>query len=177
MEGICNWFKERLIDPLKRLPLAAKSTAIASGLIFGLFPVPGFSTFLLLFALKALDLRGIPFTAPQSTIALSVNLISTPAMLAMIPVWLDLGSYFLDLQNCTASDILDGFHKSIVGALSDFTTCIIAASLAWLIVSGLLLSPFFMMHKRWVEQVPDAAGRVLLTRSNTGENLPSSPAL
>ena len=168
MSSITRWFHEKLLDPLKILPWSGRISAVLSGAWFGVFPVPGVSTFLLMFAIQLLKIRGLPFNTAQSTIALAVNLLATPLMLAMIPLWLSAGSGLFNLQGCDAGDIIPAFSKSVITAVTQFTGCLVAAMLAWSLATPVALLPIFLAHKKNVDANNARSDRVPLMRMSSG---------
>jgi hypothetical protein len=151
MERVSRWFKEKLIGPLNGLSFTGKVSAIFSGLWFGIFPIPGASTFLLVFAIQYLKMRNAPMNPAQATIALAINLLATPVMLALIPLWLSLGSGLFGLQGCDAADILPAFKESIIQAMQQFTGCLAAAVFAWVFATPLVMGPVFLVHRKSLE--------------------------
>jgi hypothetical protein len=168
MSSISRWFQEKLLDPLKTLPWSGRASALFSGAWFGIFPVPGVSTFLLLFAIQFLKMRQLPFSPPQVTIALAVNLLATPLMFAMIPMWLSAGSGLFNMQGCDASDIIPAFKQSVVTAVTQFTGCLVAAMLAWSLATPVALGPLFLVHKKNIDQANSRSDRVPLIRFASG---------
>ena len=145
---ISSWFHSQLLDPLKSLPNSGKVSALGVGLWIGIFPFPGVSTFVLIFLIQIIKMRGAPFNTAQSTISIAVNLIATPLMLLLIPLWLAMGSRIFGLEGCSASDIVPAFKESVFNAFTQFTGCILSAILAWLIISPAVLFPLYVLHKR-----------------------------
>ena len=168
MASVNRWLHEKLLDPLKTLPLSGKVSAMVTGFWFGLFPVPGVSTFLLLFAIQALKIWKLPFTPAQATISLAVNLIATPAMLALIPFWLASGSSLFNMQGCDAADIIPAFQKSVVNAVTQFTGCLIAAVVVWALATPVALGPVFLVHKKTADASNSRSDRVPLMRLDSG---------
>ena len=145
---VTDWVNGQLLEPLKSLSAASKLTSVSTGMWLGLFPLPGVSTFVVLFTLQLMRLRGIGFSPPQMTIALAVNFLSTPLMFLCIPMWLKLGSFIFGLEECSASFIIPAFSKSIIAAISQFTGCIAAAIVAFMLATPVVLSPVYMIHIR-----------------------------
>lgn len=145
---ISSWFNSQLLDPLKSLPNSGKISALGAGLWIGIFPFPGVSTFVLIFLIQILKMRGAPFNTAQSTISIAMNLIATPVMLLLIPIWLSMGSRIFGLEGCNAGDIIPALKESVITAFTQFTGCILSAILAWVVISPAVLLPLYLLHKR-----------------------------
>ncbi|KAF4748224.1 hypothetical protein FOZ63_020054, partial [Perkinsus olseni] len=94
-QQIKRWFNLNFVMPARSLEKLDLGSAILLGFWFGIFPIPGTSTallgaFLVMFR-RSRWTKWCP-NAPQSTIALGVNLLCTPLCIGLIPVWLRLGA-------------------------------------------------------------------------------------
>ncbi len=150
------------MEPMRTLPWLGRASALLAGAWFGVFPGPGVSTFLLLFAIQFLKIRQVPFSPAQVTLALAVNLLATPLMVGMIPIWLSAGSMLFNLQDCEAGTIIPAFKQSVITAVTQFTGCLVAAMLAWCLATPFALGPLFLAHKKSVDQVNSRSDRVPL---------------
>ncbi|EER06438.1 hypothetical protein Pmar_PMAR006248, partial [Perkinsus marinus ATCC 50983] len=97
-QRIKRWFNLNFVLPARSLEKMDLGSALILGFWFGIFPIPGTSTallgaFLVVFR-RSRWTKWCP-NAPQSTIALGVNLLCTPLCIALIPAWLRLGGLSL----------------------------------------------------------------------------------
>ena len=79
------------------------------GFWFGIFPVPGLSTPILIFGFVIVNRYALqPLAVSETTVATAVNLLATPFCIALIPFWMQLGSILFGLGNrCNAKRIID----------------------------------------------------------------------
>jgi len=153
--SVVNWFQDKIVNPFHALPLPGKLVAFSFGSWFGLFPVPGASTLLLLLTYNVLAQRKASFNRAQIALSMGVNLLMTPVMIMLLPVWLGLASFFFGLPECSASDIIPAFSKSVVQAILQFTSCLTAAAACWLVLTPFLLGPFYLIQKRSLRELPE----------------------
>ena len=152
LTAVGQWFHEKVVRPLNDLSVAGKLVSVAFGTWFGIFPIPAVSTFLLLFTFNVLRLRKADFNKAQMTLATAVNLLMTPLMFLLLPIWLAIGSFFFRLEECSASDIIPAFSNSVVHAVMQFTGCLTAAAASWVIFTPFALGPFYNLQKRTMHQ-------------------------
>ena len=111
-ESVRSWFHTHLVSPLRQMSWVEQFLLISYGAWFGIFPVPGLSTTLLLFSFlvvnRYLDDR---ITVSESTVATAINMLSTPVCIALMPWWMRLGSLLFQLETrCRASQIIDELY-------------------------------------------------------------------
>lgn len=111
-ERIRRWFHKHLSDPLRQMSWTERLVLIAFGFWFGVFPIPGLSTPILLFGF--LMINGIvreQLMVSETTVATAVNLIATPFCIALMPLWMALGGYIFGLgPRCQTSQIIDELY-------------------------------------------------------------------
>ena len=131
------------MDPARRMSAPQVIGAVALGLWFGIFPVPGLSTLLLTcFTLMLPRARAHGLSVPESTVALAVNVLATPLCIVLIPMWIKLGLWALrqGQEGCRVGDIVQGFEVSgVVSTLGTFTSCILYGVLAWIALTPLVV--------------------------------------
>ena len=147
---VAQWFREKIVLPLHELSFIGKLVAITFGTWFGIFPIPGASTFLLILAFNVLTLRKAAFNRAQMTLAMAVNFLMTPVMFLLIPFWLGVGSFIFRLTDCSPSDIIPAFSQSFITAVMQFTGCLTSAAISWVIFTPFVLGPFYSVHKRTI---------------------------
>jgi len=103
------WFMTHLVTPLHEMTWTERFILVFFGLWFGVFPVPGASTPLLLFSLVLVNrYSSKPFAVSETTVVTAVNIISTPICIALIPFWMRLGGFIFGVgSHCKASKIID----------------------------------------------------------------------
>lgn len=109
VDRVKGWFSTHLILPLRQMTWQERTLLLLFGFWFGIFPIPGLSTSLLLFSFLVINRKlNDPFAVSETTVAMAVNVISTPVCIGLMPFWMRLGSIFLDLSlTCKASKIID----------------------------------------------------------------------
>ncbi|KAF4754968.1 hypothetical protein FOZ62_023989, partial [Perkinsus olseni] len=132
-QQIKRWFNLNFVMPARSLEKLDLGSAILLGLWFGIFPIPGTSTallgaFLVMFR-RSRWTKWCP-NAPQSTIALGVNLLCTPLCIGLIPVWLRLGALVSPprFAGCDPDSIVSAIKASngflaVLRALQAFASC------------------------------------------------------
>ena len=114
VEKIRIWFSTHLISPLREMSWLERFLLISFGFWFGIFPVPGLSTTLLLLSFLFIN-RNLdhPISVSESTVATAVNVLSTPICIALMPFWMWMGSIiFQPEMRCKASVIIDMLYVS-----------------------------------------------------------------
>jgi hypothetical protein len=110
------WFRNNLSGPLREMTWSERILLVFFGFWFGIFPIPGLSTAILLFGLIVIN-RVIkrPMSVSETTVAAAVNLLSTPLSLALLPVWMIAGSHIFGLGNrCKTSKIINELFVSVL---------------------------------------------------------------
>jgi hypothetical protein len=104
-----DWFINHLVTPLHEMSWTERFILIIFGFWFGIFPVPGLSTAVLVFGFVIVNRYSIqPLTVSETTVATTINLLATPFCIALIPFWMNLGSLLFGLENrCNAKRIVD----------------------------------------------------------------------
>lgn len=107
-----RWFRTHLVIPLKQMSWHERLVLVALGFWFGIFPIPGLSTPILLFGFLVVNaLVAKQLTMPETTVATAVNILATPFCLALMPLWMALGGYIFGLgARCEASQIIDELY-------------------------------------------------------------------
>lgn len=98
--------------PLREMSWTERFLLVFLGFWFGIFPVPGLSTTLLLLAFVSIN-RHVekPLSVSETTVATTVNVLSTPFCIALMPFWMRLGSIIFSLETrCRASQIMDELY-------------------------------------------------------------------
>ena len=103
------WFMDHLVKPLHEMTWTERIILILFGFWFGIFPVPGLSTAMLIFGFVVVNRYAIqPMTVSETTVATAINLLATPFCIALIPFWMHLGAFLFGLENrCNAKRIID----------------------------------------------------------------------
>lgn len=109
LEKIRLWFASHLIIPLREMTWTERLLLISFGLWFGVFPVPGLSTTLLLLSFLLVNrYSDHRITVSESTVATAINILSTPLCIALLPFWMYIGTLlFKPETRCKASVIID----------------------------------------------------------------------
>lgn len=113
-EKVRCWFAKHLVTPLREMTWIERALLISFGFWFGVFPIPGLSTTLLLLSFLFVN-RYLehPITVPESTVATAINVISTPVCIALLPFWMYIGTLiFRPETRCKASVIVDMLYVS-----------------------------------------------------------------
>jgi hypothetical protein len=108
-EKIRLWFVTRLVKPLHEMSWLERFHLIFFGFWFGVFPIPGLSTTLLLLSFLFVNrYTKHKISVSESTVATAVNLLSTPICVALMPFWMYVGTMiFKPETQCKASVIID----------------------------------------------------------------------
>ncbi len=106
---IKDWFMSHLVTPLHEMSWTERLILIIFGFWFGIFPVPGLSTAVLIFGFVVVNRYSIqPLTVSETTVATAINLLATPFCIALIPFWMHFGAVLFGLENrCNAKRIID----------------------------------------------------------------------
>jgi len=104
-----DWLVAHLVTPLHQMTWTERIILVIFGLWFGVFPVPGASTPLLLFGLVLVNrYASRPFAVSETTVVTAINIIATPICIALIPFWMRLGGFMFGVaSHCNASKIID----------------------------------------------------------------------
>jgi hypothetical protein len=183
-ERIRVWFYAHLITPLHEMTWKERILLVFFGFWFGIFPIPGLSTTLLLLAFAGIN-RHVEkrLTISETTVATAVNILSTPFCIALMPFWMRLGSFIFQLESkCKASQIIDqlygtcrflGFHLSdefgFFAALSKFAGCLGAATASWILATVVVLPAILIARARIQSMRPLQSDRLYGEFSVLGE--------
>ena len=171
-----EWFETHLVGPLRQMSWTEQCLLISYGLWFGIFPVPGLSTTLLLFSFLLIN-RYLHdrFSVSETTVATAINMLSTPICIALMPWWMRLGSFLFALESqCRASQIIDELYVSFLShstsslsnkdgflqALSKFASCLGAATCSWLLASVVVLPAILIYRARIKRSTARSADRI-----------------
>ena len=115
LERLREWFHTHLTGPLKQMTGWERFLLLFFGFWFGVFPIPGLSTSLLLFSFLVINRKlNDPFSVSETTVAMAVNVLSTPFCIALMPFWMRLGTTMLNTGlTCKASRIIDELCVSL----------------------------------------------------------------
>lgn len=144
MSAVKLWFNDKLVTPAKSLSGSQIGLAFGSGFWGGVFPIPAMSTFATLFICSVA--MSSSFNPAMTTIAIAINLAVTPVQIALMPVFMDLPSWFTPLPSCSVSDLLYSIkNEPIMNTTKTFGACMF-----WAVVAWLLLAPFAVFLSRLV---------------------------
>lgn len=127
-----QWVQHKLVDPLAQLPLSERVTAVAVGIIGGMFPIPALTTVATVGMAKVISI-----SAPQFMVACAVNLLVTPLEVAMIPFFAVGGAAMMgaDSTNFTAAHLLAAMENGLSALLRDALAMLIHAALCWTVLA------------------------------------------
>ena len=186
IERIRVWFFTHLVTPLREMSWTERILLLFFGFWFGIFPIPGLSTPLLLFAFLLIN-RYVQksLTVTETTVATTMNILSTPFCIALLPFWMRLGALVFQLQaSCKASQILNELyvapilpqcppdHSSDNGffeALSKFASCLGSATATWLMATVVVMPILLIVRSRVKTDNANAVDRVYGEFSVLGE--------
>ena len=159
------WFQTHLVAPMKQMTWTEQFLLVFYGAWFGIFPVPGLSTTLLLFSFLVIN-RYFEhrFSVSETTVATAVNMLSTPICIALMPWWMWVGSFLFALETrCKASQIIDELYAfastyphslfrsnqdGFLEALSKFAGCLGAAACSWILASMVIVPAILIARSR-----------------------------
>lgn len=141
-ERIGTWAYKHLIDPMYAMTWTEKIVCVIMGFWFGVFPIPGLST-PILFAAMFLINRVVhdPLSPAEYTVATAVNLLATPMLFLMLPLWIYLGQIMLSTEiDCDVAVLISEFKRSgVMKTTADFAQCLFIGTFAWLLYSPLVM--------------------------------------
>lgn len=145
-----DWVSANLLQPLLGMSLAHRFVSVFFGFWFGIFPIPGLSTPVLLSAVYCANRIISPeLSISEMAVATAVNLIATPVCFALLPFWIKLGCDIFSIDSpCDTASLLTEFKKSgAIDTVSSYSICLAVGSAAWL-----MLSPFAMALSLFIRQ-------------------------
>ena len=142
-EQVRKWLHEHLISPMIAMTWIEKLISVFIGFWFGVFPIPGASTPILLAALFLID-RFIDdrLTTAEKTVCTAINLLCTPIIFLLLPIWIHLGQILLGNRgHCDVGELISEFKShGMMQTLSDFTHCLVVATFAWGLYTPVVIS-------------------------------------
>ena len=140
MERVKNWYKHKLVQPWKRLTAMEKVFCLVVGVLGGMFPVPGVTTFVGLVISKLLAL-----SAPQIAVSSAVNLVLAPVQLMAIPFLAQFAAVFTgaDASTFTATFLAGAAADGMGVLLSSAGSMLLHAICLWAVVSGAVLGVMY----------------------------------
>ncbi len=116
LEKINIWFASHLVTPLKQMSWTERILLVSFGFWFGVFPIPGLSTTLLLLSFLFVN-RYLehPISVSESTVATAINIVCTPICIALMPFWMYIGTLvFRPETKCKAGVIVDMLYVRLL---------------------------------------------------------------
>ncbi|KAF4669125.1 hypothetical protein FOZ61_004961 [Perkinsus olseni] len=172
-QQIKRWFNLNFVMPARSLEKVDLGSAILLGFWFGIFPIPGTSTallgaFLVMFR-RSRWTKWCP-NAPQSTIALGVNLLCTPLCIGLIPLWLRLGALVSPprFAGCDPDSIVSAIKASngflaVLRALQAFASCMGLCIIVYLAFTPVVAVVWWLMLR------PQGSARLPVLRPESRE--------
>ena len=141
MSAIKVWFDTKLITPAKSLSASQVGLSLGVGFWGGVFPIPALSTFATLFLCSVIMTSA--FNPAMTTIAIAINLIATPLQIALMPLFMDLPSWYTPLPSCSVSDLLHSIrNEPILTTTRTFGSCMVWAVVAWVVLGPFVIFSF-----------------------------------
>jgi hypothetical protein len=132
MEKVLHWWRRDVRDPLLQMTAHQRVGAATAGVLGGLFPVPCVTTVVTLGLARAACL-----SAPQSAVALAINLAATPLEILLIPTLAKIGSVVTgaDGSSFTADALLLQMNEGIIPLITNCASFLVHAVLAWTLLT------------------------------------------
>ncbi|EPY28751.1 hypothetical protein STCU_04899 [Strigomonas culicis] len=138
----------RLIEPLKQMTLFESMCAVLVGFISGVFPVPLTTALILLLLGRILALSSV-----QLVVATTVNVLSSPLQIVMIPLYAQWMTVLLrgDASLYTATALYSALEKGYINFFLSSASFLSRSAAMWMLLSAPVIGVLFIFTRRRVK--------------------------